>query len=156
MKTNIVINKLVKYDKIYHISDIHIRNTEEHIKIYSHVFENLYKYLLDVKSDKSLIVITGDILHNKNKLTTVCETICVDFFEKLSSIMTTIIIPGNHDFNEKANTIEDSLSTILYKRDFDNLHYLKLSGVYRFNNILFGVSSTSCYVDFPLDGQLYY
>ena len=49
MKTNIVINKLVKYDKIYHISDIHIRNTEEHIKIYSHVFENLYKYLLDVK-----------------------------------------------------------------------------------------------------------
>jgi DNA repair exonuclease SbcCD ATPase subunit len=141
MKTNIVINKLVKYDKIYHISDIHIRNTEEHIKIYSHVFENLYKYLLDVKSDKSLIVITGDILHNKNKLTTVCETICVDFFEKLSSIMTTIIIPGNHDFNEKANTIEDSLSTILYKRDFDNLHYLKLSGVYRFNNILFGVSS---------------
>lgn len=141
MKTNIVINKSVKYDKIYHISDIHIRNTEEHIKIYSHVFENLYKYLLDVKSDKSLIVITGDILHNKNKLTTVCETICVDFFEKLSSIMTTIIIPGNHDFNEKANTIEDSLSTILYKRDFDNLHYLKLSGVYRFNNILFGVSS---------------
>jgi len=134
-------NKSWKYDKIFHISDIHIRNTEEHIGIYSHVFENLYKYLQTVKSDKSLIVITGDILHNKNKLTTVCETICVDFFEKLSSIMTTIIIPGNHDFNEKANTIEDSLSTILYKRDFDNLHYLKLSGVYRFNNILFGVSS---------------
>lgn len=134
-------NKSWKYDKIFHISDIHIRNTEEHIGIYSHVFENLYKYLQTVKSDKSLIVITGDILHNKNKLTTVCETICVDFFEKLSSIMTTIIIPGNHDFNEKANTIEDSLSTILYKRDFDNLHYLKLSGIYRFNNILFGVSS---------------
>ena len=134
-------NKLGKYDKIYHISDIHIRNTDEHICIYSHVFENLYKYLNTVKSDKSLIVITGDILHNKNKLTTTCETICVDFFMKLSSIMTTIIIPGNHDFNEKANTIEDSLSTILYKRKFDNLHYLKFSGVYRFNNILFGVSS---------------
>jgi DNA repair exonuclease SbcCD ATPase subunit len=134
-------NKLWKYDKIYHISDIHIRNTEEHISIYSHVFENLYKYLHTVKSDKSLIVITGDILHNKNRLTTICETLCVDFFEKLSSMMTTIIIPGNHDFNEKANTIEDSLSTILYKREFDNLHYLKLSGVYRFNNILFGVSS---------------
>ena len=53
MKTNIVINNSVKYDKIYHISDIHIRNTDEHIKIYSHVFENLYKYLLDVKSEKS-------------------------------------------------------------------------------------------------------
>lgn len=141
MKTNIVINKLVKYDKIYHISDIHIRNTEEHIKIYSHVFENLYKYLLDVKSEKSLIVITGDILHNKDKLTTISETLCVDFLEKLSSLMTTIIIPGNHDFNEKANTKEDSLSTILYKRPFNNLYYLKYSGVYKFNNILFGFSS---------------
>jgi len=137
MKTNIII----KYDKIYHISDIHIRNTEEHIKIYEHVFDNLYKYLHSVKSKNSLIVITGDILHNKDKLTTTCETLCVDFLEKLSSIMTTIIIPGNHDFNEKANTKEDSLSTILYKRPFNNLYYLKHSGVYKFSNILFGFSS---------------
>ena len=55
--------------------------------------------------------------------------------------MRTIIIPGNHDFNEKGNTREDSLATILYKRPFENLYYLKLSNVYRFNNILFGVSS---------------
>jgi DNA repair exonuclease SbcCD ATPase subunit len=141
MKTNTILNKSVKYDKIYHISDIHIRNTEEHIKIYQHVFDNLYKYLHGVKSDKSLIVITGDILHNKDKLTTTCETLCIDFLEKLSSIMTTIIIPGNHDFNEKANTKDDSLSTILYKRPFNNLYYLKLSGVYKFSNILFGFSS---------------
>ena len=134
-------NKLSEYNKIYHISDIHIRNTEEHVIIYKHVFENLYKYLESVKSYKSLIVVTGDILHNKNKLTTTCETLCVDFLEKLSSIMTTVIIAGNHDFNEKANMVEDSLSTILYKREFNNLHYLKYSGVYRFNNILFGLSS---------------
>lgn len=134
-------DKLCEYDKIYHISDIHIRNTEEHVTIYTSVFDNLYKYLESVKSSKSLIVITGDILHNKDRLTTTCETLCIDFLEMLSSMMTTILIPGNHDFNEKANTIEDSLSTILYKRDFTNLHYLKLSGIYQFNNILFGVSS---------------
>jgi len=141
MKTNIILNENIKYDKIYHISDIHIRNTEEHINIYQHVFNNLYKYLHTVKSDKSLIVITGDILHNKDKLTTTSETLCVDFLEKLSSIMTTILIPGNHDFNEKANTRKDSLSTILYKRPFNNLYYLKNSGVYKFSNILFGFSS---------------
>ena len=141
MKPNTIINSSIKYDKIYHISDIHIRNTEEHIKIYQHVFDNLYKYLHSVKSEKSLIVITGDILHNKDKLTTTSETLCIDFLENLSSIMTTIIIPGNHDFNEKANTKEDSLSTILYKRQFNNLYYLKLSGVYKFSNILFGFSS---------------
>jgi predicted MPP superfamily phosphohydrolase len=79
MTTEIIKKNVCKYNKIYHISDIHIRNTEEHVKIYQHVFANLYKYLLDVKSDKSLIVITGDILHNKDKLTTTCETLCVDF-----------------------------------------------------------------------------
>lgn len=79
MKTNTILNKSVKYDKIYHISYIHIINTEEHIKIYQHVFDNLYKYFHDVKSDKSLIVITCDILHNKYKLTTTCETLCIDF-----------------------------------------------------------------------------
>jgi len=129
------------YERIYHVSDIHIRNTEEHIRSYIHVFNNLYRYLESVRSDRGLIVITGDILHNKDRLTTTCETICIDFLESLSSIMTTIIIAGNHDFNEKNNTIEDSLSTILYKREFNNLYYLRLSGVYRFNNVLFGVSS---------------
>ena len=59
----------IHYNKIYHISDIHIRNTEEHVKIYNHVFDNLYEYLESVKNNSGLIVITGDILHNKNKLT---------------------------------------------------------------------------------------
>ena len=140
--TTILKNNKKSIKIIYHISDIHIRNTEEHVKIYLHVFDNLYKYFNTVKSENSLIVITGDILHNKDRLTTTCETLCIDFFEKLSSIMTTIIIPGNHDFNEKNNTIiTDSLTTILYKRNFTNLYYLRNSGIYRFNNILFGVSS---------------
>jgi hypothetical protein len=44
METKIIksINNKMKFEKIYHISDIHIRNTEEHIKIYEHVFKNLY------------------------------------------------------------------------------------------------------------------
>lgn len=143
METKIIksINNKIKYEKIYHISDIHIRNTEDHKIIYEHVFNNLYDYLKSGKSNKALIVITGDILHNKDKLTAVGEEICINFFEKLSSIMDTVIIPGNHDFNEKNNNIQDSLSIILYKRDFKNIYYLKNSGVYRFNNIIFGVSS---------------
>ena len=129
------------YKKIYHISDIHIRNTEEHKVGYLHVFENLYNYLSQVKSDDALIVLTGDILHNKEKLTATSEMLCVDFFKNLSKLMTTIVIPGNHDYNEKNDSIVDSLSSLIYKRNFKNLHYLKLSGVYKFNNISFGVSS---------------
>ena len=109
MKTQIIKPKdnKTKYEKIYHISDIHIRNTEEHRIIYEHVFNNLYTYLESVANNNSLIIITGDILHNKDKLTSTGEEICINFFEKLSSIMETIIIPGNHDFNEKNNNIFD-------------------------------------------------
>jgi len=143
MKSQIIKSKnnKTKYEKIYHISDIHIRNTEDHKIIYEHVFDNLYKYLESVKNINSLIVITGDILHNKDKLTATGEEICINFFEKLSSIMETIIIAGNHDFNEKNNNILDSISIILYKRNLENIHYLRESGIYRFNNIIFGVSS---------------
>jgi len=136
MKTNIILNENIKYDKIYHISDIHIRNTEEHINIYQHVFNNLYKYLHTVKSDKSLIVITGDILHNKDKLTTTSETLCVDFLEKLSSIMTTILIPGNHDFNEKANTL--SVDAKPYMSYLDRKCLVWINSVYKKDFELFG------------------
>ena len=134
----------MNYKRIYHISDIHIRNTEYHIIEYLHVFDNLYKYLESFsESDKNegLIVITGDILHNKDRLTPLCISLCVDFLSKLANIMTTIIIAGNHDFNMKNLEQQDALSSILYKRKINNLHYLRESGIYNFNNILFGVSS---------------
>lgn len=130
-----------KYDKIYHISDIHIRNTEQHEQEYIHVFGNLYNYLNSVKFDTSLIVITGDILHNKDRLSPLCIGLCVDFLDNLTKIMNVIIIAGNHDLNERNLDVQDSLSSIVYKRNIKNLYYLKESGVYRFNNILFGVSS---------------
>ena len=121
------------------MSDIHIRNTEEHKIIYEQVFNNLYEYLKNV--EKGIIVITGDILHNKEKQSSISQMLCVDLLGNLSKIMTTIIIPGNHDFNEKNKTIEDSLWSIVYKRKFKNLYYLRESGIYRFNNITFGISS---------------
>jgi hypothetical protein len=134
----------MEYKKIYHMSDIHIRNTECHKDEYIHVFENVYTYLNSLTAlDKTqgIIVITGDILHNKDRLTPLCISLCVDFLSKLSSIMKTIIIAGNHDFNMRNLEQQDALSSILYKRKIDNLYYLRETGIYKFNNINFGVSS---------------
>ena len=103
-------NNKCKFNKIYHISDIHIRNTELHVEEYKHVFNNLYDYLISVKNNYSLIIITGDILHNKDKLTPLSISLCVDFLSKLSQIMLTIFIAGNHDLQN--NKIFDFI--ILY------------------------------------------
>lgn len=140
----------IKYEKIYHISDIHIRNTETHIETYLHVFENLFTYLKNENVKKSLLVICGDILHSKDKLTPVSMKLLLVFIGQLINIMPhVIIIAGNHDINERGlihnNDItsydNDPLSSILYMRNLKNLHYLKSSGLYKFNNIIFSVMS---------------
>src|SRR4051794_39088254 len=55
---------------VYHISDIHIRNTQRHTE-YKEVFERTYqklRTLVGSNKKKSLIVLTGDIMHTKTEL----------------------------------------------------------------------------------------
>ena len=137
----IIIDENVIYEKIYHISDIHIRNTEVHKEEYEHVFNNLYIYLESVKNNNSIIVITGDILHNKDRLSPLSIELCYDFLISLSKIMKVIFIAGNHDINIKNVDNHDGLYSILYKRTNNNLHYLRESNIYKCSNLIFGVSS---------------
>ena len=51
-------------DKIFHISDIHIRTLKRH-KEYTEVFENLFLYLAQHATRNSICVVTGDIVHSK-------------------------------------------------------------------------------------------
>jgi DNA repair exonuclease SbcCD ATPase subunit len=127
-------------NKIYHISDIHIRRYDRHAE-YEIVFNNLYKYLNNVKNLNSLIVITGDLLHAKDNLTPDCVVKCYKFLKTLADIMPVILIAGNHDMVETNKTIKDSIDAILSERDIDNLYYLQESGIYKYGNIIFGASS---------------
>ena len=135
-----------KIDKIYHISDIHIRLQKRHDE-YKKVFSNLYKQLKeDVGKSKCVIVITGDILHSKTELSPECVSITADFFQKLSKIMPLIIMAGNHDANINNNNRLDSLTPIVEKViSKSQCYYLRQSGYYRFGNIVFGLTSVFDY-----------
>jgi DNA repair exonuclease SbcCD ATPase subunit len=135
-----VLNTSAKVRYIYHISDIHIRRYEKHNE-YEYIFEKLYEYLEKVKNDNSIIVITGDLLHNKDNLTPDCVLKTWLFLDKLRNIMPLFLITGNHDFVETNNHIKDSIQAILQDKDCDNFYYLRESGAYRYGNVLFGVSS---------------
>lgn len=130
------------FNKIYHMADIHIRNTKSHEEEYTYVFNKLYEYITETKTDKSLIVICGDILHNE-QFNNTSEILCIDFFSKLSKLLPTIVIAGNHDYAVLTESNTDSLQTILYKRkkELKNIYYLRETGIYKFGNIYFGVSS---------------
>ena len=127
---------------LFHVSDIHIRNTQRHEE-YEAVFQLLYRKLRkDIKKDKSLIVITGDVMHSKTELSPESIDMASRFFDTLTAIAPVILIAGNHDCNLSNNDRLDALTPIVKKLvKKKNLFYLKYSGVYVYNNIHFGVSS---------------
>ena len=91
--------------KLFHISDIHIRNGDKktsRYEEYSIVFDNLFvslktnieKYELD-KTDY-LIIVSGDIFHNKNVIGNFGLELYNKFIKGLTDIGRTIIFHGNH------------------------------------------------------------
>ena len=62
---------MIKY--LFHLSDIHIRNGDlnySRFNEYKIVFDNLFESMKSYNYDKDefLIIITGDIFHNKNNI----------------------------------------------------------------------------------------
>ena len=135
-------NTEIRY--IYHISDVHIRNIQRHIE-YKEVFSRTYRTLrkeIGNKSNKSLIVITGDVMHTKTELSPEAINIAYHFFANLAEITSVVIIAGNHDCNVSNKTRLDALSPIVEDVSrLKNLYYLKRSGVYQYYNLIFGVTS---------------
>ncbi len=98
-------NKIIKY--LIHLADIHIRRTNERLEEYKEVFSNLEKDLLDrdLNPDNSLIIVCGDIFHDKELLSPISVELCKYFFNMLSNITNIIVIPGNHDIVENNQDI---------------------------------------------------
>ena len=137
-------SKKINYDgnikKIYHIADVHIRNLKRH-KEYREVFERLYEYISDTKTDDSIIVLVGDIVHAKTDMTPEVIEMTQTFLKRLSDMLPTILIPGNHDANLNNHSRLDALSPIVNALGHPNLHYLKDDGVWKMGGISFSHSS---------------
>ncbi len=137
-------NNVFKY--IIHISDIHIRLNSKHDE-YIEVFNNLYKELDEniekgiYNNDNTLLVCTGDLLHDKITLTSESIILCIEFLQNLVSRFKTILIAGNHDGYLNRSEKIDLITGILHGKTFKDLFYIKNSQIVHFGNILFGVSS---------------
>lgn len=91
---------MIKY--LFHLSDIHIRNGDlnySRFNEYKKVFENLFESMKKYNYDKNdfLIIITGDIFHNKNNIGNYGLMLYKILIENLTKIGKTIILEGNHD-----------------------------------------------------------
>lgn len=137
-------NDPIEIRHVYHMSDIHIRKNNVRKEEYLEVFKNTYDIIRKGVGNKatSLIVLTGDILHFKTDLCPDSILMTNNFLRNLTLIAPVIVIPGNHDCNLSNRQRLDSLSPIIKDiGNLPNIYYLKNSGFYRYNNIVFGVTS---------------
>lgn len=118
--------KIKEITKIVQISDVHIRNFKRH-KEYNDVFEKVYSWVAKNSDDKTLIVLTGDIVHSKLDITPELVQMTQQFLNNLASICPTLLIPGNHDLSLRNTDRLDSLTPIVDALDLENLEYVKES-----------------------------
>jgi len=94
---------------IFHLSDLHIRNGdntysryEEYKEVFKNTIVSIKKQIevLELPFDNFIIVITGDIFHNKSVIGNYGLIMYRKFIQALSEVGRTYIISGNHDYDQ--------------------------------------------------------
>lgn len=133
--------------RIFHISDFHIRNGDEiasRYQEYNSVFDNLFISIknniniLWLKPEEYLIILTGDIFHNKNIIGNYGLTLYKKLITNLTNIGRTIIFHGNHDKNQNELTQPSLVSSTM---EIENLIILKNTQSFIIDNIGFSYVS---------------
>lgn len=122
--------------RIFHISDIHIRNFKRHEE-YRRVFSRLTNYVANSFDKQSLICLTGDIVHAKTDVTPELVNEVQTFLKELADIGPVLLIPGNHDANLNNAQRMDALTPIVNALDHPNLLYIKNTEILKIGNRTF-------------------
>jgi DNA repair exonuclease SbcCD ATPase subunit/DNA repair exonuclease SbcCD nuclease subunit len=127
------IGNVKQFDKIYHISDVHIRTLKRHAE-YRQVFENLFNYINSTATPTSCCVVTGDIVHSKLDMSPELVKMLTEFFNGFK--IPTIVILGNHDMNLNNMHRIDAISPVLDVIKNENIYFIKENGLFEFGGIV--------------------
>ena len=108
----------VKVNRIYFLSDIHIKNdSSRNIEYYS-VLKKLFKYYKKEKvSNDDLIVITGDIMDNGYAVSGNAIEMVKYLYINLSKFWQVISILGNHDLKTNIDTLTPIVKEFIREQD---------------------------------------
>jgi exonuclease SbcC len=129
---------------IFHLSDLHIRNGDKiscRYDEYNDVFnETIISIRNEIKNlnlllNEFIIIISGDIFHNKNIIGNYGLLLYKNFIEKLVKLGRVIIFHGNHDRNQS----EIDQPSLVFSSTFniDNLTILNDTITFNIDNIGF-------------------
>jgi DNA repair exonuclease SbcCD ATPase subunit len=129
---------------IIQIADLHIRsgNTEksrfdEYQIVFNRIIEDLKSFQF-IK--KSIIIISGDLFHNKLKIESPGLKLSLEFINNLSKLTSTYIIRGNHDYLQAFPDEPDLINSLL-SIEIPNVVYLNKTEYYKINNLGIGLVS---------------
>ena len=132
------------FHNIIHLSDIHIRvgghdksRYHEYISTFNNLFASLHEQV-SIQEKSSLIVITGDIFHHKNKLEPCGLELAIFLLTGLSKLAPVYLIRGNHDYRQDIPGERDMISALM-SYQIPNVTYLDKTGIYDVDNISFGL-----------------
>ena len=112
---------------VIHCSDIHIRarmRFEEYAEQLNKFIERCREIASSYEKDEVRIVISGDLLHQKNMLTPELIVFVSSFLRQLEQIAPVIIIAGNHDLIVENTDKKDALTSLFETAQFRNTRFL--------------------------------
>jgi DNA repair exonuclease SbcCD ATPase subunit/DNA repair exonuclease SbcCD nuclease subunit len=121
-------------DKIFHVSDIHIRTLKRH-REYREVFCNMFDHIAQHSTGRSIAVVTGDIVHSKLDMSPELIEMLVEFFDGF--MIPTIVILGNHDMNLNNMHRTDAVSPIINVIKNPNIIFIKDNGLFEIGGVVF-------------------
>ena len=133
---------------IFHLSDLHIRNGDKlscRYDEYKSVFDNtiisIKEQILknNFNNDEFIIIITGDIYHNKSVIGNYGLSLYKSFIQELVKINKVYIIHGNHDFVQSELNHPTLVSSSSF--NIDNLTILDKTTTFNINDIGFSYVS---------------
>jgi len=139
---------------IFHLSDLHIRNGDKiqsRYDEYKSVFDNTIISIknkideLHMKFNEYLIIITGDIFHNKSVIGSHGLLLYRTFIQELTRLGRVIVFPGNHCFVQS----DTEMPNLLYSSSFEieNLIVLNESKSFIIDNIGFSYVAINTTLD---------
>jgi len=121
-------------DKIFHVSDIHIRTLKRH-REYREVFRNMFDHIAQHSTGRSIAVVTGDIVHSKLDMSPELVEMLVEFFDGF--MIPTVVILGNHDMNLNNMHRTDAVSPIINVIKNPNIIFIKENGLFEIGGVVF-------------------
>ena len=144
------------YTHIIHLADLHIRTGNHEtarVKEYTDVLKKLtssIKALPCIAEKTAIIVLCGDIFHNKTKLESTTVKLWNLYRKALTKLAPVVMICGNHDYRQEDSAGDSScpdIIEVLIDKDANTPHgsypltYLSETGTYEINNLIFSLVS---------------